>query len=118
MTDFKIPFAVSLFSGILFLLSGVLYSQAGQSTGYVLVVIGLIVVLSAMRMKNGIPKDVKDGSLGVLFFGILNLISFVFILSGLQETGIAFYSGIFASVAAIAGGYLGISYSKEKPEED
>lgn len=114
MSDFKIPFVVSFVSGILFLLSGVLYSQSGASTGYVLVVIGLIVVLSAMRMKNGVRKDVKDGSLGVLFFGILNLISFIFILSGLSETGIAFYSGLFASIAGIAGGYLGISYSKEQ----
>ncbi|MBN2734376.1 MAG: hypothetical protein JXQ82_05945 [Methanomicrobiaceae archaeon] len=118
ISDFKIPFAVSLISGILFLISGILYSYSGASTGYVLVVIGLIVVLSAIRMKNGVLKDVKDGSLGVLFFGILNLISFVFILSGVSETDTAFLSGLMGSVAGIFGGYLGILYSKSDLTEN
>jgi hypothetical protein len=113
-TDIKIPFAISFLSGFLFLVSGAAYSVSGVSTGYVLVLIGVIVLASAMRMKNGIVKDVKDGSLAVIFFGILNIISFVFILSGTSAISLPFISGFLASVLAITGGCLAFLYSKNK----
>lgn len=114
ITDIKIPFAISFLSGFLFLVSGAAYSVSGVSTGYVLVLIGIIVVVSAMRMKNGIVKDVKDACLAVIFFGILNIISFVFILSGTSMISIPFISGFLASILAIIGGYLALLYSKNK----
>jgi hypothetical protein len=114
MTDIKIPFAISFLSGFLFLLSGVAYSIKGMSTGYILILIGLIVVMSAMRMKKGVVKDVRDSSLAVVFFGILNIISFVFILSGASVSGLPLIFGFFGSLLAIIGGYLGFLYTKNK----
>ncbi len=114
MTDIKIPFAISFLSGFLFLISGASYSVSGVSTGYVLVLIGIIVVVSTVRMKNGIAKDVKDASLAVIFFGILNIISFVFIMSGTSVISIPFLSGFLASILGIIGGYLAFVYSKER----
>ena len=114
MTDIKIPFAISFLGGFLFLLSGAAYSITGMSTGYILILIGLIVVMSAVRMKKGIVKDVKESSLAIVFFGILNLISFIFILSGASVSGLPLISGFFGSVLAILGGYLGFLYTKNK----
>lgn len=109
----KIPFAISFLSGLLFLVSGAAYSATGVSTGYVLVLIGIIVLVAAMRMKSGDIKDVKDSSLAVAFFGILNIISFVFILSGFSVIDLPFLSGFLASITALIGGYLGFSYSRK-----
>ena len=114
MTDIKIPFAISFLGGFLFLLSGAAYSITGMSTGYILILIGLIVVMSAVRMKKGIVKDVKESSLAIVFFGILNLISFTFILSGASVSGLPLILGFLGSVLAILGGYLAFLYSKNK----
>ncbi|MDD4127202.1 MAG: hypothetical protein PHV39_05890 [Methanomicrobium sp.] len=114
ISDVKIPFAIALLSGVLFLASGILYSISGASTGYVLVLIAFIVVLSALRMKQGVKKDAKDAGLAVLFFGVLNLISFIFILSGASAAGPAFYFGILGSLAGIIGGIFAVIYSKEE----
>lgn len=112
MTDIRIPFAVSFLSGFFFIISGAAYSFAGMSTGYVLVLIGIIVVVSAIRMKNGLAKDVKDSALAVIFFGILNIISFIFILSGVSVISMPFITGFLASILAIVGGCLAFLYSK------
>lgn len=111
--DAKIPFAAAFLSGVLFLLSGVAYSVSGASTGYVLVIIAFIIVLSALRIKKGVKKEVKDAGLAVLFFGVLNLISFIFILSGLPNAGPEFYSGLLGSLLGVIGGALAVIYSKE-----
>ncbi|MBP2134424.1 hypothetical protein J2128_002390 [Methanomicrobium sp. W14] len=110
----KIPIWLAFLSAVLFIISGIDYSLTGVSTGYVLVIIGLIVGISAARMKKGSAKNAGDSSLTILFFGILNIISFVFILSGGSGGGIAFYSGLIAGLAAVFGGYLGYAASKSK----
>lgn len=113
----KLPFQISFLSGFFFLISGICYSYSGASTGYVLLVIAFIVILSAQRMRKGKNNDLKDSGLTVLFFGVLNLISFIFILSGANLSDDLFFAGFItgfiASIFGLLGGLFAFMLSKQ-----
>ena len=112
MSETSTAFATAIIGSALLLASAITYIYFGGSTGYLLVLIALIVGVSSIRIKRATLNDLKDAGNTMTFFGILTLISLVMFLSGVNGHGPAYYLGLAGSIMTILAGLL--SYRSTK----
>ena len=123
MTKPNTAFALLLIGGILILIQGTIYGlmiiSAGMAIatihgagffggllavlGVILIIIGIILIGSALMVNTGEPNKVRSGSIIGIIFGALSIFF-----------GGGFYTGFILS---IVGGILGLTWKPEQPSQ-
>ena len=112
MSETPIAYNTALAATGLLLLSAITYMICGSSTGYIILLIAMIVGVSSIRTKRETLIDLKDAANTLVFFGLMTLLAMVLLLAGSEGFDLAQFFGIAGSLLAIIAGYL--SYRSTK----